>query len=77
MCHNDTTESCGPFEDLCVRPTRESFLERRANIGPSGSQAIDHLWTDVLVGEERKLERLHAVIFNSQFCSVLSACAAY
>ena len=28
-------------------------------------------------GEKRKLERLHAVIFNPQFCSVLSACAAY
>ena len=60
-----------------VTTTRPSFFGSGPQVEASRSQAFNNVRTDVLVDEEGKVERLHAVILNSQVCSPLSASAAY
>ncbi len=53
------------------------FLGSCADVAAAYSETGDDIWADILVGEQGALERLHAVILNSQVCSPLSASAAY
>ena len=65
------------IENLSVRSTNQPLLSSGAHVESPHSKAFNNARTDVLVDEKRKVERLHAVILNSQVCSPFSASAAY
>ena len=74
---NDPVLTRGVFEELCIASTEQMFVAGAADIATADSQPLDDVRNDVFVCEEWKIERLHAVILNSQVCSPLSASAAY
>lgn len=74
---DDASLPCCSFENLSVRSTNQPFFGSGPQVEASRSKAFNNVRTDVLVDEEGKVERLHAVILNSQVCSPFSASAAY
>jgi hypothetical protein len=77
MGYDDAALRRRPFKNLSIRSTNQMFFGGRVNIAAATSEAFDNVWTDVLVHEKGKIERVHAVIRNSQVCSPFSASAAY
>lgn len=65
------------FENLSIWPTDQTLFRSSAQVAPARSKAFNDVWTDVLICQEGKVERLHAVILSSQVCSPLSTSAAY
>jgi hypothetical protein len=51
---------------LSVRPTDQASFNRPAEVATANWEAFHKVWSDVLVDQEWKIERLHAVILNSQ-----------
>jgi len=64
-------------EDLRVCAADHLFFGNTHNVAAPRAKACDDLWCDVLVGEQRKREGVHAVMLSSHVCSPLIACAAY
>jgi hypothetical protein len=77
MRNDDASLTRCAFENLNIRSTNQAFFRGRAQVAAARSEAFDDVWTDVLVCQEGEVERLHAVILNSQVCSPLSTSAAY
>lgn len=65
------------LEDFSVRPAHESLLVDGAYLSATAAEAEHHVRSQILVGKQRKLERLHAVVLSSQTCSPFSTAAAY
>ena len=70
---NDAASLHGAVEDVFVRRANEAFVSHCLHVTSAISQASDNVRADVLIGEKRELERLHAVILSSQVCSPFSA----
>ena len=66
----------GALQDLGIGATNQLLIPRRPHVTPAVAQSCDNLRPDVLVCQERKVERSHAVMLNSQRCSPFSASAA-
>lgn len=77
MCDDDAALACGTFEHIEVRLADQLLVPGGSQIVASSAEASNNLWSDVLVCQEREVERRHAVILNSQVCSPFSASAAY
>lgn len=65
------------IKNLPVRLPCQMLFSDGAHIAATCSKAADDIWSDVLVGKEGKVERLHAVVLRSQTCSPFSTLAAY
>jgi hypothetical protein len=76
MRGDDATLTRGAFETLRVRPAEQSFLRGRAQIAAARSKTLNNVRSDVLVGKEGEIERLHAVILSSHVCSPFITSAA-
>lgn len=72
MCNDDAALADRPFENVYVRSANQSLFFGCAHVAAARSKAADDIGSDVLVGQSRVFERLHAVIFSSQVCSPLS-----
>lgn len=64
-------------EDLDVGPAAQTLSENRGDVVTSSNEALDHVWVNIFVGEQRVIERPHAESFTSQTTSFLKALAAY
>lgn len=77
MRDDDTALSSRTFEYLDIWPANQLFLADGSKVETSCPQASDDVRSDVLVCQEREVERRHAVMLSSQVCSPFSASAAY
>ncbi len=77
MSQYDAGESLRPGQYLGVRMTREVEIPYGDDVLALLPQRLNDSRVDVLVGEERKLKRLHAGTFTSQSTSCFIARAAY
>jgi hypothetical protein len=78
VCQDHTTESASPPQDLDVGSAGQVLLVNGSNVPPETGESRDDLRSDILVSEERKVERpAHAGILTSQTTSFLRALAAY
>ena len=77
MRDDDATLADRQFENVYIRPASELLFVGGANVAAARPKAFDHVWSDVVVGKKREVERFHAVILSSQVCSPLSTSAAY
>ena len=77
MRDDDTALSSGTFEHLDVWPANQLFVPYGSKVETSRLQASDDVRSDVLVCQEREVERRHAVMLSSQVCSPFNASAAY
>jgi hypothetical protein len=65
------------FEYIDVRPANKLLVTHSPQIAASRSETGDDVRSDVLVCQEREVERRHAVILSSHVRSPFSASAAY
>ena len=67
----------GSRKDVLVRRSGKPLVNDGPNVAAAFLETRYYARADVLVSQEGKRERLHAVILSSQVCSPLSASAAY
>ena len=77
MSDDDAPLVAGVVQDVCIRPTNQAFVPRGTQVTAASAKADSDGGSDVLVGKQRKIERLHAVMHSSQVCSPFRASAAY
>jgi hypothetical protein len=77
VCEYDSALSFCIADDIDVISTEETFVPHTPNVFSLPNQHRQDLWVDVLVGEQGKIERLHAGTFTSHTTSFLSDRAAY
>ena len=77
MAEDDALLCMRVAKDIHVIPAAEALFDDRANVPPLRSETPYHLGVDVLIGEQRKIERLHAEIFTSQTISFFIDLATY
>ena len=76
MCHHDTILTCRAFENINVRTANQLLVPCRAHIATKRAKTRHDIGSDVLVCQQREVERLHALIFSAQVCSPFRASAA-
>ena len=76
MGDDDPAQAGCLFEHMIVRMTNQSLVPGGAHIATARPKSCHDIGSDVLVCQQREVERLHALIFSAQVCSPFNASAA-
>ncbi len=76
VCHDDPTLAGCVFEHMNVRMANKMLVPCGAYIATTRPKSYHDIGSDVLVCQQREVERLHALIFSAQVCSPFNASAA-